>query len=145
LRYFNVYGPRQDPDSPYAAVIPLFFKAAFSGRPATIHGDGEQTRDFTYVVDVVAANLAAMAAALDNEMAPLFNIAAGGRTSINELWRTVCDIVHFECPADYEPPRPGDVRDSMADIGRAKKVLGYAPRFTLREGLAAAAEHYRAG
>ena len=145
LRYFNVYGPRQDPDSPYAAVIPLFFKAAFSRRPATIHGDGEQTRDFTYVADVVNANLAAMAAALDGEMAPLFNIAAGARTSINELWGRVSEIARFNGPADYEPQRPGDVRDSLADIGRARKALGYVPRFVLQKGLVETAAHYRAG
>ena len=143
LRYFNVYGPRQDPDSPYAAVIPLFFKAALSGQAATIHGDGEQTRDFTFVSDVVDANLAAMEHGGAGDPAPVFNVGAGTRTSINQLWETITEIAGRRLKALHGPPRPGDVRDSLADISRARAALGYRPRFGIREGLAASADFYR--
>jgi nucleoside-diphosphate-sugar epimerase len=141
LRYFNVYGPRQDPDSPYAAVVPLFIHSLISGGSAVIHGDGEQTRDFTFVSDVVEANLSAM----DRETGPfaVFNIGAGGRTSINELWRAVCAIVGIDREARHGPARPGDVRDSLADISLARAALVYRPRFDIREGLAATVASHR--
>ena len=144
LRYFNVYGPRQDPDSPYAAVIPLLLKAALSRTAPTIHGDGEQTRDFTYVSDVVGANLAALDHDAGPDASPVFNIGAGTRTSVNELWRAICEILGTHLDARHGPARPGDVRDSLADISRARAALGYEPRFRLREGLEAAAASYRA-
>jgi UDP-N-acetylglucosamine 4-epimerase len=137
LRYFNVYGPRQDPDSPYAAVIPLFIKAALCGTQATINGDGEQTRDFTFVADVVGANLSAMERDTGPDDSPVFNIGAGARISVNELWKAVCEIVGTRREARHGPPRPGDVRDSLADISRARAFLGYEPRHSIREGLAA--------
>ncbi len=141
LRYFNVYGPRQDPDSPYAAVIPLFIRSALSGEAAVIHGDGEQTRDFTFVSDIVTANVAAMER--DTGASPVFNIGAGGRTSVNELWETICGIVGTRRQARHGSPRPGDVRDSIADISRARAVLGYEPCYRIRDGLAATVESYR--
>jgi len=141
LRYFNVYGPRQDPDSPYAAVIPLFIRSALSGEAAVIHGDGEQTRDFTFVTDIVTANVAAMER--DTGASPVFNIGAGGRTSVNELWETICGIVGTRRQARHGSPRPGDVRDSIADISRARAVLGYEPCYRIRDGLAATVESYR--
>jgi len=141
LRYFNVYGPRQDPDSPYAAVIPLFIRSALSGEAAVIHGDGEQTRDFTFVSDIVTANVAAMER--DTGASPVFNIGAGGRTSVNELWETICGIVGTRRQARHGSPRPGDVRDSLADISRARAVLGYEPCYRIRDGLAATVESYR--
>jgi nucleoside-diphosphate-sugar epimerase len=143
LRYFNVYGPRQDPNSQYAAVIPLFFRAALSGHAATIHGDGEQTRDFTFVSDVVEANLAAMEYGGARQPAPVFNIGAGARTSINLLWETICEIAGGRAQARHGPPRNGDVRDSLADISRARSALDYRPRFGIREGLTASADFYR--
>jgi len=144
LRYFNVYGPRQDPDSPYAAVIPLFIKAALSETEARINGDGEQTRDFTFVADVVSANLSAMERDTGSADSPVFNIGAGTRISVNELWKTVCEIVGTRCDARHGPPRPGDVRDSLADISRARASLDYAPRFSIREGLVATVSSYLA-
>ena len=141
LRYFNVYGTRQDPDSPYAAVIPLFIRSALSGEAAVIHGDGEQTRDFTFVSDIVTANVAAMER--DTGASPVFNIGAGGRTSVNELWETICGIVGTRRQARHGSPRPGDVRDSLADISRARAVLGYEPCYRIRDGLAATVESYR--
>ena len=143
LRYFNVYGPRQDPDSPYAAVIPLFIRAAIAQRAATIDGDGEQTRDFTYVSDVVAANLAAMERdSLDGAGSALFNVGAGHRTSVNQLWETICEIAGSRLEARHGPQRPGDVRDSLADISRAAALLAYEPRFRIREGLAETVASY---
>lgn len=141
LRYFNVYGPRQDPDSPYAAVIPLFIRSALSGEAAVIHGDGEQTRDFTFVSDIVTANVAAMER--DAGGSPVFNIGAGGRTSVNELWETICEIVGMRRQARHVSPRSGDVRDSLADISRARAALGYEPRFRVRDGLVATVDSYR--
>lgn len=144
LRYFNVYGPRQDPDSPYAAVIPVFFKAALAGQGATIHGDGDQTRAFTFISDVVAANLAAMDYDGSRGPAPLFNVAAANGTSVNRLWQAVCETAGRTIEARHGPPRPGDVQDSLADISLARTVLGYEPRVGISEGLALTADFYRA-
>jgi nucleoside-diphosphate-sugar epimerase len=138
LRYFNVFGPRQSPDSPYAAVIPRFLRAAFEGRPACIHGDGAQTRDFTYVADAVRANL--LAADAPGASGAVVNVAAGGRTSILALWGAVCEILGRELEPRHGPARAGDVRDSLADLGRARALLGYEPAVPLREGLKRTAE-----
>ncbi len=133
LRYFNIYGPRQDPKSEYAAVIPNFIMATLEGRPARINGDGEQTRDFTFVADAVAANLAAAT----SERAPghVINVAGGRRVSLNELLREIQAICGQGVPAEHGPPRAGDVRDSLADLGRARELLAYVPRTELRAGL----------
>ena len=135
LRYFNVFGPRQDPQSTYAAVVPRFIAAALvgDGRP-TIYGDGEQTRDFTFVENVVHANLAACVSGQES-LGKAFNIACADRTSILGLAETVCGICGVSCRPVLEPPRAGDVRHSLADISLARSLLGYAPKVDLREGL----------
>jgi len=146
LRYFNVYGPRQDPAGPYAAVIPRFFAAALAGEAMVIHGDGEQSRDFTYVADAVAANLLA-AAAPPSTAGRAYNVAAGGRTTVNELAEAVAEVVRqagFDVPPPHHvDPRPGDVAHSLADLTRSREELGYAPSHGLRQGLAEALPHYR--
>jgi nucleoside-diphosphate-sugar epimerase len=141
LRYFNVYGPRQDPESEYAAVIPRFATAALSGAPAEIYGDGEQTRDFIFVGDAVGANLLAA----DAKAAPgqVVNIASGRRTSLNQLWEEICDLVGVTLEARYAAPRPGDVRDSLASVEWAGELLGYEPSVDLREGLRQTIESFR--
>jgi nucleoside-diphosphate-sugar epimerase len=141
LRYFNIFGPRQDPKSEYAAVIPRFATAALAGEPAEIYGDGEQTRDFTFVADAVAANL--LAADAPEASGQVMNIAGGRRTSLNELWREICDLVGVELEARHSAPQPGDVRDSLAGLDRAGELLGYAPSVDLREGLRRTLESLR--
>jgi nucleoside-diphosphate-sugar epimerase len=133
LRYFNIFGPRQNPKSDYAAVIPSFVSAALTGSPPVIFGDGEQTRDFTFVENAVQANLAAV----DAPGAPgqVINVAAGQRTSLNELWSGIKTLVGVDVEARYADKRAGDVRDSLADLTRAKELLGYEPNIDLREGL----------
>ena len=133
LRYFNIFGPRQDPNSDYAAVIPSFVSAALAGKSPVIYGDGNQTRDFTYLENAIQANLRAA----DAEQAPgsVINIAAGKRTSINELWREIREIVGIDSQARYETARAGDVRDSLADLSLAVELLKYEPAVGLKEGL----------
>jgi nucleoside-diphosphate-sugar epimerase len=133
IRYFNVFGPRQDPGSPYSSVISLFSTALLAGRRPTIYGDGEQTRDFTYVSNVVDGVLrAAEASSASGES---INVATGGRISLNELLRVMNDILGTNLTARFEPPRAGDVKDSQADISKAHKLLGYQPAVALEEGL----------
>lgn len=133
LRYFNVYGPRQDPSSDYAAVIPRFITRILARQPPIIYGDGTQTRDFTFVKDVARANL--LAAERDAE--GVFNIACGVRISVNELASRIMDLIGVELAVRYEEPRPGDIKDSLADIARARVELGFQPEFTLTDGLEA--------
>ncbi|RMG23604.1 MAG: SDR family oxidoreductase [Armatimonadetes bacterium] len=133
LRYFNVFGPRQRHDSPYAAVIPIFLSQMREGKPLTVYGDGEQTRDFTFVADIVQANLKAMESErLDGKA---FNIACGRSISLNDLIRTLAAVFGQEPEVRYLPPRPGDIKHSSADIRKAQERLGYSPQFTLEEGL----------
>jgi UDP-glucose 4-epimerase len=134
LRYFNVFGPRQDPNSQYAAVIPNFITAALTGRRPVVYGDGEQTRDFCFIDNTVAANLLAATCAtkLAGEMV---NIACGDRTSLNALLRVIAEETGTKFDAEYRPTRAGDVRDSLADIEAARKLLGYEPAIRIREGL----------
>ena len=145
LRYFNVYGPRQDPDGPYAAVIPRFFRACLAGEPPLVHGDGEQSRDFTYVADAVAANLLA-AEAPPEACGRAYNVGGGARTTVTELARLVCSVAGApaELVPSYGPPRPGDVRHSLADGTLAGRELQYRPAWTVSRGLEAAREHYLA-
>ncbi len=143
LRYFNVYGPRQDPQSDYAAVIPLFVTAALSGDPVRIFGDGDQTRDFVFVADVVEANW--RAACQPGVAGALLNVASGRRTSINELAAIVGDCLGRDIDVNYEPPRPGDIRHSWADVSRIEERLGFRPRTDLKEGLALTVEAFRQG
>ena len=133
LRYFNVFGPRQSATSAYAAVIPAFLAAARNGHPATVHGDGGQTRDFTYVDNVVAANL--LAATRPSANGVVCNLGAGERTSLLELLDMVRQVTGRDVQATHTPPRAGDVRDSLASLDRAKQALGYQPLVGLREGL----------
>ena len=142
LRYFNVYGPRQDPDGPYAAVIPRFFKAYLSGVAPVIYGDGEQSRDFTFVADAVAANLLA-ATAPASACGMAYNVAGGNRTSVNHLAAAVRDAVGGGPEPSHEAMRAGDVAHSAADLSRAGRELGYQPRVGLSEGLGRSLEHYR--
>jgi nucleoside-diphosphate-sugar epimerase len=132
-RYFNVFGPRQDPGSPYSGVISLFSAALLDGRQPTIHGDGEQTRDFTYVANVVDGVL--RAAEAKGVAGEVMNVATGGRISLNELLRVMNAIIGTSIQAIYAGPRAGDVRDSQADISKAQKLLGYRPSVLLEEGL----------
>ena len=133
LRYFNVFGPRQNPHSQYAAAVPLFISAIDAGEPVTIFGDGGQSRDFTYVENVVAANLAAAGA--DGANGRIFNIAAGAPNSVDELATTIGRLLDKPVHREYEQPRPGDIRDSFADIAAAREVLGWAPTITFEDGL----------
>ena len=135
LRYFNVFGPRQDPASQYSAAIARFVVAAHEGQPPTINGDGEQTRDFTYIDNVVDANLLAARAPAEAVSGLVFNVGAGERTSVNELWRTIQEVVGSSVQARYGPARAGDVRDSLADLTRIRAALGYEVKIGLREGL----------
>ncbi len=134
LRYFNIFGPKQSPNGAYAAVIPLFMQALKDGDSPTMHGDGEQTRDFTYVENAVQANVRAFFApeeAINN----VYNIAFGDRISLNTLWKDLQDITQTELNANYGPNRKGDVKDSLADISKAKNLLGYDPLFSVKEGM----------
>ena len=131
LRYFNVFGPKQDPTSQYAAVIPNFIKRLLNKESPIIYGDGEQTRDFTYVKNVIQANVKAM----ESDATGIFNIACGERISLNELARTIMKILDFETDPVYEDPRVGDVRDSLADISQAHTAFGYKPEYNLAKGL----------
>jgi UDP-glucose 4-epimerase len=142
LRYFNVFGPRQDPSSEYAAVIPKFIAAAFQGTSPVIFGDGEQTRDFTYVDNVVQANLLAMEA--PEAAGKVFNAAYGESVTLNRLVQMIGEITGRELIIDYAAPRPGDVRHSRADITRAQTELGYEPEVDFTEGLRRTVEWHAA-
>lgn len=142
LRYFNVFGARQDPDSVYAAVIPKFVSALLSGESPTIFGDGGQTRDFTYVADVVQANLKACAAP-PRACGNVFNVACGEQTSLNELFERISQLLGSTAEPVYKDSRVGDVRDSLADISKARDLLGYEPVFCVRTGLGEAIDWYK--
>ena len=140
-RYFNVFGPRQDPSSPYSGVISIFISALCEGRQPTIYGDGEHTRDFTYVANVVDGVLRACTA--DNASGEVINVATSGRISLNTLFNTVRDLLGSKVEPIYADPRAGDVKDSQADISKARRVLGYQPSVTFEDGLAKTVEWYR--
>jgi nucleoside-diphosphate-sugar epimerase len=141
IRYFNVFGPRQDPSSPYSGVISLFISALCEGRQPTIYGDGEHTRDFTYVANVVDGVLRACTA--PGASGEIVNVATGGRISLNTLFTTIRDLVAVRVEPVYAPPRPGDVKDSQADISKARRILGYEPMVSFEEGLARTVAWYR--
>ena len=141
LRYFNVFGPRQSPLSQYAAVVPLFVTAIEAGRPVQIHGDGEQSRDFTYVGNVVDATI--LAGDTEGASGEIFNIAAGSPASVNELADTIGSILGKPVEKEHLPPRAGDIRDSWADLGKAERILGYRPAVGLEEGLRRTVEFLR--
>jgi len=140
LRYFNIFGPRQDPKSEYAAVIPRFICAALAGEGATIFGDGEQTRDFIFVQDVVRANL--LAADAERASGAVINVATGRRISLNDLWGAIRGITGVTVASRHAPARVGDVRDSVADLSRARDLLGFEPAVDLREGLRRTVESF---
>jgi nucleoside-diphosphate-sugar epimerase len=140
LRYFNVFGPRQDPNSQYSAVIPNFITAILHGRRPVIYGDGEQSRDFTYVANVVAANL--LAAEAPCEAGIVLNCACHDQTSLNELARGINEIVGARVEPLYQAARPGDIRHSFADVGEAGRRIGYVPAVSFREGLRRTVESY---
>ena len=143
LRYFNIFGPRQDPASQYGAVIPRFIAAALAGEQPVIFGDGAQTRDFTFVANVVHANLLACGAPGARVAGGVFNIGSGTALSVTELWNRICAAADVEVAPTYAAPRAGDVRDSLACIDRARDALGYAPLVDFDEGLARAVAWYR--
>lgn len=143
LRYFNVFGPRQDPSSPYSGVISIFMTRAAAGEPPTIYGDGDQTRDFVYVSDVVRANL--LAASHGNAPGHVYNVGCGSSIRIGELWETIGELSGIRIDPLFAAPRPGDIRDSVSDIGKIKRSLGYQPQVALRQGLKRTLEWYRSG
>jgi UDP-glucose 4-epimerase len=141
LRYFNVYGPRQDPTSPYSGVLSIFLKCVLAGTPPTIFGDGETSRDFTFVEDVAELNL--KAARARNVSGRVYNGGNGGRVTLNQAWSLAQKVAGVDLPAKYGPTRAGDVRDSQADTTLAVRDLGHSPRFTFEEGLRLTLEWYR--
>jgi nucleoside-diphosphate-sugar epimerase len=141
LRFFNVYGPRQDPGSPYSGIISIFMRCLIERTPPTIFGDGKQTRDFTYVDDVVS--LVLKAATAQGIGGRVFNAGNGNRYSLNQLWQILQDMEGLHISPQFGPPRTGDVRDSQADTTAAVRDLGHAPRFSIEEGLRRTLEWYR--
>src|SRR5688572_18401071 len=141
IRYFNVFGPRQDPSSPYSGVISLFISALCEGRQPKIYGDGEHTRDFTYVANVVDGVLRACHA--EGASGEVINVATAGRISLNQLFRTLRSVTGAKVEPIYAEPRAGDVKDSQADISKARRILGYEPIVTFEEGLDRTVAWYR--
>lgn len=141
LRYFNVFGPKQNPQGPYAAVIPLFIEAALRHEAPYINGDGETSRDFTFVENAVQANIKAMLAP-DIEKHEVVNIAFGERTTLNQLWDKICSIADVNIEPEYREERKGDVKHSLADISKAKEIIGYTPEYSALQGLQIAVDWY---
>jgi nucleoside-diphosphate-sugar epimerase len=143
LRYFNVFGPRQGADSPYSGVLAKFIMQMLAGKRPTIYGTGEQRRDFTYIDNVVSANLMACAAPATNVAGRVFNIACGAQSSLKDVYRLLADIIGFEQPPLFGPARNGDILNSQADISAATEAFGYHPLVGLRQGLERTVEWYR--
>jgi UDP-N-acetylglucosamine 4-epimerase len=143
LRYFNIFGPRQDPDGPYAAVIPLFVKGIINKTPVYINGDGEQTRDFTFVENAVQVNIKAMLTGNAEAINKVYNVAVGEKFSINEVYDAVKNYLKIEHPPIYREPRAGDVKNSLADISLAKNLLGYAPIKKFEDGIIETIEYLK--
>jgi len=141
IRYFNVFGPRQDPDSPYSAVIPLFITALLAGRQPTIYGDGTQSRDFTYIDNVVHGNL--LAAEAEGAAGRSFNVAGGGNISLLQMLAALNKELGTDVQPIHDPPRAGDIHTSLADITLARDVLGYEPLVSFEEGVRRSIEYYR--
>ncbi|HRH66417.1 MAG TPA: SDR family oxidoreductase [Bacteroidia bacterium] len=135
LRYFNVFGPNQSPDGPYAAVIPLFMQAVLDHKSPFIDGDGEQTRDFTFVENAVQANVCAMLTDNNNALNQVYNVAVGEKASVNELFSKIAQLTNSSLKPTYRERRAGDIRDSLADISKAKQLIGYNPSIRIDEGL----------
>jgi UDP-N-acetylglucosamine/UDP-N-acetylgalactosamine 4-epimerase len=143
LRYFNVFGPRQDPNGPYAAVMPLFVTGILNRAPVYINGDGEQTRDFTYVDNAVQANVRALLSDNPEAFGQAYNVATGNNYTVNFLYKSIGDILGIEHAATYREPRQGDIRDSLADISKAERLLGYSPTQQFMDGLKLTVEYFR--
>ena len=143
LRYFNVFGPNQDPNGAYAAVIPLFFKAAIDSKPPVINGDGKNSRDFTYVANAVEANILSLFTDHQEAINQVYNIACGERTTLNELWNHIRLITKCNSDASHGPDRSGDIPHSLASIEKAGNLLGYSGKVKLEEGLGKAFEFYK--
>ena len=145
LRYFNVFGPFQDPTSHYSGVLAIFCRKMLAGERPTIYGDGEQSRDFTYIDNVVHGNLLAAEGPADKVAGRMMNLATGSRITLNETFRILCDLTGYAGEPSYAEPRSGDIRDSLADIQLAGELLGYKPVADFREGLRRTVEWYREG
>ncbi|HEU4472521.1 MAG TPA: SDR family oxidoreductase [Flavisolibacter sp.] len=143
LRYFNVFGPKQNPKGPYAAVIPLFIKSVLDNEPPVMNGDGTHSRDFTFVGNAVHANECALFATDPAAVNTVYNIAFGEQTSLNQLFETIKEIAGSDLAPRYGPERTGDVKHSLADISKARQLLGYQPATSVKEGLKIAFEWYR--
>jgi UDP-N-acetylglucosamine/UDP-N-acetylgalactosamine 4-epimerase len=143
LRYFNVFGPKQNPAGPYAAVIPLFIKAVLDNEPPTIYGDGEHSRDFTYVANAVLANELALFTENREAVNQVYNVAIGEQTSLNQLFEMIKEVAGSDLAPRYGEERKGDVKHSLADISKARTLLGYEPGVSIKEGLKIAFEWYR--
>jgi UDP-N-acetylglucosamine/UDP-N-acetylgalactosamine 4-epimerase len=143
LRYFNIFGPKQDPNGAYAAVIPLFIDAVLKGKAPRINGDGGQTRDFTFVENCVEANIRAALTEIPEAVNQVYNIAVGDRTSLNDLFNILKEEAGSDVVPEYGPDRAGDIRDSLADISKAQRLLGYDPQVRIREGLKQTLEWFR--
>lgn len=143
LRYFNIFGPRQAPDSPYSGVMAKFAKMMLAGEQPTIHGDGEQSRDFTYIENVVQANLKAAAAPAEKVAGRVFNCACGKPYTLNETYKLLAELTGYKNPPQYGPPRDGDIRGSYADISAAREAFGYDPKVDFLEGLRRTVDWYR--
>lgn len=143
LRYFNIFGPRQNPAGPYAAVIPLFVKSVLANESPTMNGDGEHSRDFTYVTNAVLANERALFTQNPAAVNQVYNIACGEQTTLNDLFREIKNLAGSDLAPQYGPERKGDVKHSLADISKAENLLGYKPAVSIREGLKPTFEWYR--
>jgi len=143
LRYFNVFGPRQDPYGPYAAVIPLFVDGILNGKPVYINGDGGQTRDFTYIENAVQANIRGMLCENEAAFGQAYNIAVGENFTVNFLYNSIREMLGVPHEATYREPRSGDIRDSLADISKAKNLIGYQPTQRFTDGLQKTVEFFR--
>jgi UDP-glucose 4-epimerase len=145
LRYFNVFGPHQDPTSHYSGVLAIFCRMMLAGEQPTIYGDGEQSRDFTFIDNVVHGNLLAAAADAETVSGKMMNLATGSRITLNQTFDLLCELTGFTGRPAYAEARSGDIRDSLADIGLAQELLGYEPQVDFREGLRRTVEWYRTG
>ena len=143
LRYFNVFGPYQDPASQYSGVLAVFCRKMLAGEQPTIHGDGEQSRDFTYIQNVVHANLLAAAAPAEKVSGQRMNVATGAAVTLNQTFEVLCGLTGYSGKPAYGEPRSGDIRHSLADIGLARQLLGYEPQVDFNEGLRRTVEWYR--
>jgi nucleoside-diphosphate-sugar epimerase len=143
LRYFNVFGPFQDPTSHYSGVLAIFCRKLLAGEQPTIYGDGEQSRDFTFIENVVTANLLAASAPADKVSGKMMNVATGAAVTLNQAFEILSELTGYKGKPNYAEPRGGDIRHSLADIGRARELLGYVPLVDFREGIRRTAEWYK--